>query len=90
MVEHISIKEGVKMINVRTLKQTKSLQNSFKISNEKFEQMLKEAQGDVESGNLCTHADVINVGLEFLENRMSELSEKDQFDARKFINTWRR
>lgn len=80
----------LKINNVRTLKQTKNLQNDFKISNEKFEQMLKEAQDDVESGNLYTHAEVMKVGLELLENRMSELSEKDQFDARKFINTWRR
>ena len=35
------------MINARTLKQTKNLQNDFKISNEKFEQMMKEAQDDV-------------------------------------------
>lgn len=77
------------MINARTLKQTKNLQNDFKISNEKFEQMMKEAQDDVESGNLYTYAEVMKVGLELLENRMSELSEKDQFEAKKFIYKWR-
>lgn len=77
------------MINVRTLKQTKNFQNNFKISNKKFEQMMQEAQDDIENGALHTHNEVMNMGLELLENKMSELSKKDQFEARKFICKWR-
>lgn len=77
------------MISVNTLKQTKNLQNSFQISNEEFDKMMQEAQGDIENGRLYSHNEIMNAGLEVLENRMLELSSKEQVEAKEFINTWR-
>lgn len=82
------------MISNRTIKTTKnSVNNSFiekyGISKMQFDKMMKEAQYDIENGNLHTHAEVMNSGLELLESRMSELSEKEQIEARKFIHNWR-
>lgn len=87
------------MINYKTLKMNKSNVNKFTkqdnfikqygVSKKQFNQMIEEAQDDVENGRLYTHTEVMNMGLELLKNRMSELSEKDQFEAKKFINKWR-
>ncbi len=87
------------MINVKTLQIGKNVENSFQrktecleqyeISNQKFSQMMKEAQDDIENERLHTHNEIMNVGLEVLENRMSDLSQEEQKEARKFIRTWR-
>lgn len=82
------------MISNRTIKISKSNVNSFVeqygIAKTQFDKMMKEAQDDIENGNLYTHAEVMNVGLELLESRMSELSEKDQIEAKEFIYNWRK
>lgn len=88
------------MINTKTLKIGKSIENNLQrkaecleqygISNEDFGQMIKEAQWDIENGRLHSHNEIMNVGLEVLENRMLELSSKEQIEAKEFINTWRR
>lgn len=87
------------MINAKTLKIGKNIENNLQkktkcleqygISNEDFDQMIKEAQGDIENGRLHSHNEIMNVGLEVLENRMLELSSKEQIEAKEFINTWR-
>lgn len=87
------------MINYETLKMNKSNVNKFArqdnfieqcgVSKTQFNQMIEEAQDDVKNGRLYTHAEVMNMGLELLENRMSELSKEDKVKARMFIAKWR-
>lgn len=87
------------MINYETLKMNKSNVNKFArqdnfieqcgVSETQFNQMIEEAQDDVKNGRLYTHAEVMNMGLELLENRMSELSKEDKVKARMFISKWR-
>lgn len=87
------------MINYKTLKMNKSNVNKFTkqdnfieqygVSKTQFNQMIEEAQYDVENGRLYTHAEVMNMGLELLENRILELSEEDRVEARMFIAKWR-
>lgn len=87
------------MINYKTLKINKSNVNKFTkrdnftkqygVSKTQFNQMIEEAQDDVENGRLYTHAEVMNMGLELLENRILELSEEDRVEARMFIAKWR-
>lgn len=78
------------MINTKLLKRNATTEKVYYvISNEDFEQKIQEAEEDIKNGNVYTLEEVMNVGLEVLQSRISELSLKEQIEAREFVNSWR-
>lgn len=83
------------MINTKTSKRyirkekCNGYLTEYGISDEEFEQKMQEAEEDIKNGNLYSLEEVMNKGLEVLENIMSELSEKEQIEAKNYINYWR-
>lgn len=50
---------------------------------------MKEAQEDIESGNLYDLEEVMIMSAKILEDVMPNLSEEDKFLAKRYIKEWK-
>lgn len=82
------------MVNLKTVKVRKSI-NRFRkqksdceIARKQLEKMLEETESEDEL--VYTHEEIMNMGLEWMESKMLELSKEEQLETRKFINNWRK
>ena len=86
------------MVNLKTIKVNRKINVRFQkvkdeleeyaIARKQFEKMLEETESEDEK--VYTHEEIMNMGLEWMESKMSELSKEEQLETRKFINNWRK
>ena len=61
----------------------------YGISDIEFEEKIREAEQDIENGNLFTLEEVMEGTLDALSNSISVLSNDDRTEVANIINSWR-